>query len=140
MPGKRSKTRRASNTPRRKRTNKENRLRLAAKWLPTYTGKSIVRGYAKWFGVSRVCAALELQQLGIEISPQKIDELRRAEQQLGQTRAARRLHRTQENVTSWDDCDWFLYGPVPRQRPLVYQRHAPNRTMRRAMRHEELPF
>lgn len=151
MPMKSSKKRHGANTPRRKRTNKENRLHLAAKWLPSYTGENIVRRYAKWFGVSKLCAALELLQLGIEIPPQKIDELRLAERRLGQIRASKRLQRTLENAHNWDDWDseWilgqqmeqvFATKHVPRKRPLVYQRRAPNRTLRRAMRCEELPF
>lgn len=55
-----------SNTPRRKRLKKNVRLLHGAKWIKeNSTFKNIVRSYAKWFGVSRLCAAQELIQLGI---------------------------------------------------------------------------
>jgi len=62
--------------PRRKRMKRSARLQSAPHWLPTYTGKNIVRGYAKWFGVDLLCAVRELQLLGVEVAPAYVQALR----------------------------------------------------------------
>jgi len=61
--------------PRRKRMNRGRRLQSARHWLPTYRGKNIVRGYAKWFGVDLRCAVLELRMLGVEVDPTYADKV-----------------------------------------------------------------
>jgi len=71
-----------SNTPRRKRMNKEGRLQSAKKWLPEYQGNNIVKGYAKWFGVSKLGAVSELKLLGIEIDEEYILKLKKSEEEL----------------------------------------------------------
>ena len=43
------------------------RLRSARKWLASFEGKNVVRGYAQWFGVDLLCATKELQMLGVEV-------------------------------------------------------------------------
>ena len=53
--------------PKRKRYNREQRLKAAKKWIPTYEGKNLVKGYSKWFGVDKVCAITELEMLGHKI-------------------------------------------------------------------------
>jgi hypothetical protein len=58
----------SSSCPRHKRLNRTSRLQAAEKWLEKYTGKNIVRGYRKHFGVNLLCAALELQALGYVVS------------------------------------------------------------------------
>ncbi|WP_153798371.1 hypothetical protein [Foetidibacter luteolus] len=49
---------------------RKERLNLAMKWMPTYSGKNIVKGYSKKFGVDLICAIKELRMLGIEITEQ----------------------------------------------------------------------
>lgn len=56
--------------PRVKRMKRAGRLASAKSWLPTYTGKSILRGYCKHFAVNWRCAAMELKQLGIKLDPE----------------------------------------------------------------------
>lgn len=56
-----------SNTPKRKRLKKPERLNVAKSWIKTYNGKSIVAGYAKWFGVDKICAINELKSIGVVI-------------------------------------------------------------------------
>lgn len=51
----------------RKRYKRKDRLKAAKKWIPTYTGKSLVTGYCRWFGTNKVCAIQELEILGHEI-------------------------------------------------------------------------
>ena len=56
----------SQNTPRRKRYNKHDRMRLAPKWLQEHLPlKHVIKSYAKWYGVSRLTAALELVTLGM---------------------------------------------------------------------------
>ena len=64
--------------PRRKRMQKPARLESArtTQWVDKYTGKNVVRGYCKWFGVDELCAVIELRLLGVPISAKREDELR----------------------------------------------------------------
>ena len=55
--------------PNRKKYNKEQRLAAAEKWIPTYRGENLVKGYSNWFGVDKICAINELELLGQEIDP-----------------------------------------------------------------------
>ncbi|MDF2546315.1 MAG: hypothetical protein K0R93_1213 [Anaerosolibacter sp.] len=56
----------AQSTPRRKRYKKDIRLIHAAQWLQENSPmKNVIKRYAKWFGVSRLCAAQELISLGV---------------------------------------------------------------------------
>ena len=57
-----------SDTPRRKRMNKQARLKAALPWMKSYNGKNMIAGYAKWFGVDKLCAMRELKILGFAIS------------------------------------------------------------------------
>ena len=54
--------------PRRKRLKRVNRLDSAKYWVRNYSGKHIVRGYAKWYGVDLISAIIELRINGITIS------------------------------------------------------------------------
>jgi len=51
------------NTPKRKY-----RLQTAKDWIKTYSGKNLVKGYSKKYGVDKLCAVVELRMIGIEIS------------------------------------------------------------------------
>jgi len=55
------------NTPKRKRLKKPERLNVAKSWIKTYNGKRIISGYAKWFGVDKICAINELKSIGVVI-------------------------------------------------------------------------
>ena len=56
-----------SQTPKRKRFKKQSRLNAAKSWMEKYDGKSLISGYAKWFGVDKACAIRELKLLGVQI-------------------------------------------------------------------------
>src|SRR5687768_8828345 len=66
--------------PRRKRMSRGARLQAAKRWIAEYRGRNLVRGYGKWFGVSGVCAILELRMLGIDIPDARLEQARRDEQ------------------------------------------------------------
>lgn len=51
------------------------RLEAASQWLTTYTGKRIVRSYAKWFRVDRATALHDLQLLGVDIDPRYLQSV-----------------------------------------------------------------
>lgn len=56
-----------AHTPKRKRFRKQERLNTAKGWITTYEGKHIISGYAKWFGVDKICAISELKSIGVSI-------------------------------------------------------------------------
>lgn len=96
--------------PRHKRLNRQGRLQAAKHWLPKYDGKNIVKGYAKHFGVNLLCAVLELQMLGYEISPTYIDQLKAYEIQRQKLAEQKRLMKElQEQQDMYPDSDETFY-------------------------------
>lgn len=67
--------------PRRLRMNRPRRLQAAPAFLASFTGKYVVRGYARWFGVDLACALVELRSLGIELDPVYVEQLRMNERE-----------------------------------------------------------
>lgn len=61
-----------SSTPKRKRLNEKARLKYGPDWINSFRGKSIVLGYARWFGVDKICAINELKKLNV-IIPEDIE-------------------------------------------------------------------
>jgi hypothetical protein len=61
------------------------RLQAAPRFIAGYTGKRLVLGYAKWFGVDRLCAIRELRMLGVAVPESEVraaeDALRAAQTQ-----------------------------------------------------------
>lgn len=76
--------------PRRKRMKRTARLQSAVHWLKQYSGKNILRGYCKHFGVDWRCAAAELKQLGVKLDPNYLRQREVTEQQVSATRKKRR--------------------------------------------------
>lgn len=48
--------------------NRTKRLKLGPQWISGYTGKNIVRGYARHFSVDLICAITEIRMLGYTVS------------------------------------------------------------------------
>ena len=71
-----------SNTPRRKRMNKNARIASAKSWIDKYEGKNIVKGYSKWYGTSKLTAVNELKILGVNISEEYIRQLKITEENI----------------------------------------------------------
>ncbi|WP_018248781.1 hypothetical protein [Orenia marismortui] len=69
-----------SSTPRRKQFKRKQRLQSAKTWIPTYTGKNLVRGYKRWYGVNFVCAIKELEMLGYEIDLEYKEQILKQEE------------------------------------------------------------
>ena len=62
--------------PRRKRMRRPARLEAARRWLETFDGKNVIRGYARWFGVDLGCALKELPMLGVKLDPVYVERLK----------------------------------------------------------------
>jgi hypothetical protein len=91
--------------------SREARLQAARRWITEYRGKNLVRSYRKWFGVSDVCAVLELRMVGIDIPDARLEQARRDEQ----ARAARSTRRKEQRAAGsfmrdWDDDFAFIVG------------------------------
>ena len=97
---------RGQKTPSRAR-----RLRSAKRWLVTYRGKDVVRGYRKRFDVSRVCAILELRMLGVDIPDARLEQARRDEQDRATHRARQKQkYAAPPPLPDWDDEFAFIAG------------------------------
>ncbi|MBK7074575.1 MAG: hypothetical protein IPH44_19990 [Myxococcales bacterium] len=116
-------------SPRRKRMRRPARLATAARWLASYGGKHVVHGYARWYGVDRLCAIKELRLLGVAVSQEYESQIRGT---LERRAEARRLRRNAAETTAADtvvddafllefaddpDDDWFTpeFTPSPRR-------------------------
>jgi ribosomal protein L34E len=52
----------------KKTLKREYRLRSAKRWIKTYSGNNIVKGYSKKFSVDKICAVKELRMIGVKVS------------------------------------------------------------------------
>lgn len=94
-----------------KSLSRARRLKSAGKWLASYRGKNLVRGYKRWFGVSDVCAVVELRMLGADIPDARLEQARRDEQARATDRARRKeKHAAQLYPRDWDDEFAFIAG------------------------------
>ncbi len=66
--------------PRRKRMTRERRLQSAAStdFLKTHQAKDTIRHYARRYGVDLLCAVTELRVLGMTISPECEESLKKS--------------------------------------------------------------
>lgn len=100
----------SSSIPRHKRMKRINRLQVASHWLPTYTGKNIVRGYARHFAVDLLCAVKELEMLGNQFKPEYVDQLKRTiAGQIEQKQERKRLKEGQELFATFESDDQFCF-------------------------------
>ena len=100
--------------PSRKTMKKDSRLQSAKHWIPTYTGKNIVQGYRKKYGVSLLCAANELKLLGIEISDTYISQLKQAEENTRklkeQKATSKKLKELEEQFHDSNETFYYIAG------------------------------
>ena len=96
--------------------NRVARLQSAksTQWVQKYSGKNIVRGYCNWYGVDQLSAVIELRQLGVSISAEREEEIRRSMASRAASAIARR--ESPENQ-GWDpdsdDTFAFIAGYTP---------------------------
>ena len=55
------------------------RLQSGKLWLAKYSGTNTVRGYRNWYGVSEVCAILELRIIGLKIDDKRLELAKKTE-------------------------------------------------------------
>ena len=85
------------------------RLRVAKKWIESYEGKNLLRGYCKHFAVDWRCAAVELKLLGVVLDPGYLKQREITEAEKLAERRAKREKRTEvENSDRWHDHDSVL--------------------------------
>jgi len=98
--------------PKRKRMKREARIKSGKLWLEQYSGRNPVRGYARWYGVSRHTALIELKQLGLAISEEEIQNEQLAAAAKGERRAAakKRLLEKDDGFDDYDESFSFIAG------------------------------
>ena len=84
-----------------KRMNRAKRIASARSWLPNYTGKNILRGYCKHFGVDWRCAAVELEMLGVRLDAQYLATREASEAGLVRKRKERKQEREMIEAAHW---------------------------------------
>jgi len=84
---------------------REKRLQMAKAWIPTYTGKNIVKGYKKHFVLSPLAAVADLQLMGYEFTPEYIEQLKRDE--VNRSNAKRKLKEELIERLEYDEFEGF---------------------------------
>jgi hypothetical protein len=105
MGRKRKKKNNKALSPRCKRMKRPARLMSAVSWLEKFSGKNVLRGYCKHYGVDWRCAAIELTRLGVQLGPDYLQERERTEQDL----AAHRKKRREAQVADSASHRWYDY-------------------------------
>lgn len=82
---------------------------MAKHWVKTWSGKNIVKDYAKNFGVDKLCAVKELRMIGIDVSEQYEKQLRLS---LEYTQKQKQLKKKQrsEALNTFEDGFAFIAG------------------------------
>ena len=95
----------------KKTLHRDKRLKSAAEWVKTYSGKRIVQGYAKRYGVDKLCAVKELRLIGIEISEEYENQLRQSIEELKEQRQLRKDKNGQElnSLSGFDSDENFAF-------------------------------
>jgi hypothetical protein len=86
---------------RAKQMKRAARLMSAKTWIPSYTGKKLLRGYCKHYGIQWRVAALELKLLGHEIDPEYLAARDLAEKLLAKQRRAKKARRMELRNEHW---------------------------------------
>ena len=81
------------------------RLQSAVSWLKQFSGKNVLRGYCKHYGVDWRCAAIELKQLGVQLRPEYLQQRELTEQNF----AAKRKERREAQVAESASQRWYEY-------------------------------
>ena len=50
------------------------RLQSGKLWLAKYSRKNTIRSYRNWYGISKVCAILELRIIGLQIDDKRLEQ------------------------------------------------------------------
>jgi alkylation response protein AidB-like acyl-CoA dehydrogenase len=107
---------------------REARLATGPRWLASYGGKHVVKGYARWYSVDLFCAIKELRLLGVPVPHEYEAQVRGTlEQRAVRRRVERAAVETAVADQEADDPfllelagelggDWFTLDVVPSRR------------------------
>lgn len=98
-----------SSTPKRKKLNALARLKCAENWIKSYHGKNIISGYAKWFGVDKICAIKELKKMNVLIPVDTENQIRQSHKSQIKFKANRKKEKELESSTGIDSDDNFSF-------------------------------
>ena len=97
-----------ANPPKRKQMSQHTRLQSGMLWLAKYCGKNPIRSYRNWYGVSEVCAILELRIIGLQIDDKRLEQAKNNEVNKSKNRAA--IKERKKEVQYSDDNFSFIAG------------------------------
>lgn len=80
----------------KKTLKRESRLSSAKKWIKTYSGSNIIKGYSNKYSVDKLCAIIELRMIGVEISVEYEKQLINSMEALGKQRHSFKKKREDE--------------------------------------------
>ena len=82
------------NRPKAKRLNRVRRLQSGKSFIAQYEGKNLVKGYAKRYGVDKLCAITELRLLGVNIPAEYEAQIRESIRQKAKKKAENKRKKT----------------------------------------------
>jgi len=88
--------------PRRKRMKREQRLQNArsTKWIEKYTGRDLVQGYRRWYGLDALAAVIDLRRLGVAGLEKREAQIRKEIDLRAKANAARKSRHQLEELPS----------------------------------------
>lgn len=92
--------------PKAHKYKRKQRLLRAKTWITKYTGKKLHLGYTKHFGVSKLCAVIELEMVGVIFQPGLKECLLRAEED---TRIQREKRKSKQEINLIESDDYFAF-------------------------------
>jgi hypothetical protein len=98
-----------SNTPRCKRMKRENRLQSAKHWILKYTGKNLIKGYRKHFGVDHLCAIKELRILGVKLDEHHVAQIMHSLEQFTIARRKRKEAKQSADYPLFDSDEHYYF-------------------------------
>jgi hypothetical protein len=99
--------------PKRATVKRPRRLQMAKEWIVTYTGKHLVRAYAKRYRVDLHCSIKELRLLNIEVSEQYEQAVKHTLEALAVQKKQKQEEKQLEDsgLTEYSDWDFaFIAG------------------------------
>ncbi|WP_123921390.1 hypothetical protein [Chryseobacterium viscerum] len=89
---------------------RERRLQSAKQWLPTYTGKHLVRAYARRYHTDLLCSITELRMLGIVIPEEYEAAVKRSvEVNIAQKKQNKESALAKSKGLIWDQDEHFAF-------------------------------
>lgn len=108
--------------PRRKRYKRQTRLVHGMEWINANTStRNIVKRYAKWFGISRLCAVQELMLLGVAFDNDVIS----MEKQLEIEKANRRKKAREKLIETDNSPCGYYCGMYEEDNCIEYDKDVP---------------